>query len=268
MHVAAGGYAESVAANKPVTLLGANHGVSGCGTRGAESAINGNAGLAIDIQSDGVTVDGFAFAGGIGLRDIGASIGQSHKTTRLPAGAVGVELQSIAPTALAGVTVQSNCIVLTSQLAVDTPTIGMGVLGVAGTVSPVLLGNSINGAFYGYLLYALDAAQPTLIKGGSITGVMQGVAVVNFNPQTLAGYLPSAFVVDSVAMSGFTGNYSTIAGADQYNFHAGVYVYTGGTSSGRPRSAALSPTSSLPARAKSALTLPVCILPTFRLHPA
>jgi hypothetical protein len=63
-----------------------------------------------------------------------------------------LELASITPSLSAGVTVQSNCITLTNQLAGGAQTIGIAVFGVAGTVSPVIADNSISGAFYGYLL--------------------------------------------------------------------------------------------------------------------
>jgi hypothetical protein len=86
VHVAAGTYTESVAANKSVVLDGANMGVAGCGTRGAESVINGGGGIAVDVQSDGVTVDGFALQGATGLRDIGhqSLIAQNNAISTAP----------------------------------------------------------------------------------------------------------------------------------------------------------------------------------------
>jgi Ca2+-binding RTX toxin-like protein len=58
--VAAGTYSENITINKSLTILGANAGISGSGTRGAESTLTGN----ITIAANGITVDGMAFNGG------------------------------------------------------------------------------------------------------------------------------------------------------------------------------------------------------------
>ncbi|WP_146220303.1 right-handed parallel beta-helix repeat-containing protein, partial [Microcystis aeruginosa] len=58
--VAAGTYSENLIVNKSLTILGANAGISGSGTRGAESTLTGN----ITIAANGITVDGMAFNGG------------------------------------------------------------------------------------------------------------------------------------------------------------------------------------------------------------
>jgi len=55
--------------NKAVTLKGANFGVSCSGTRGTESTINGGAGTAVTIASNGVTIDGFTINGAFGISD-------------------------------------------------------------------------------------------------------------------------------------------------------------------------------------------------------
>ena len=215
--VAAGSYSENVLANKPVTLLGANQGIAGCGVRGAESTISGGAGIAVDIQSDGVTVDGFALTGATGLRDVGYEL-VVVRHNAITAAAVGVDLEGIAPTAVASVIVSNNCVTLTSQLAGPNPTVGVLVAGVSGTVSPVIENNSVSAGFYGYLLYDANASVKTVIKGGTVTGVRQGLAVVNYAPPTFPTLKPSSFTADSISMSGFAGA----------STHAGVYVFTGG----------------------------------------
>src|SRR4029077_16627236 len=124
------------------------------------------------------------------------------------------------------VRVSHNCIALTGQMAGPNPTVGIGVSVTAGPQAPLLQTNGISGAFYGCLLYSNNAAVPTLIKGDAITGVMQGVAVLNINPQTLTTFGPSSFDVDSVSVSAFAGNHP---GNPNNNIHAGVYVFTGGS---------------------------------------
>ena len=58
--IAAGTYTENVTINKALTFQGANFGVSGNATRGAESTING----AFTVASNNITIDGLRFNGG------------------------------------------------------------------------------------------------------------------------------------------------------------------------------------------------------------
>ncbi|MDX2307110.1 MAG: NosD domain-containing protein [Hyphomicrobium sp.] len=58
--VAAGTYTEAVSVNKQVTILGANDGISGTGSRGAESILSGG----FHILADGVVIDGFRITNG------------------------------------------------------------------------------------------------------------------------------------------------------------------------------------------------------------
>ena len=217
VNVAAGSYSESVVVNKAATLLGANQGIAGCGARGSASLIAGGL-VALDITADGVTVDGFDITGATGLRNLG------HETVivrnnAITAAAVGVDTEGVAPTAVAGVTISNNCVALTSQLAGPTPTLGMAIFGVSGTASPVIENNNISGAFYGYVLYNANVTSlSTMIKGGAVTGVRQGVAVFNIDPITQAAFSSSTFTVDGITMSGFSGATT----------HAGVNVSTFG----------------------------------------
>jgi len=59
IRIAAGTYSGHVDVNKDVTLEGANHGIAGNGTRGAESIITGG----MKISAAGATVDGVAISG-------------------------------------------------------------------------------------------------------------------------------------------------------------------------------------------------------------
>lgn len=76
INVGPGIYSGNVTINKSVTLKGANSGVSGCKTRGAESIILDGAFI---ISSNGVTIDGFAFTGtGARMASSGSGSTWSH----------------------------------------------------------------------------------------------------------------------------------------------------------------------------------------------
>lgn len=227
VNVAAGIYNESVTASEPVTLLGANQGIAGCGTRGPESIISAGAGNAITVGATNVVVDGFELNGGVSVYDAGFA-GSVVQNNTMTAGAAGVELIGITTTAGSGCTLQNNCITLTSQLAGSSPTVGVGINTVSGPQAPTIASNNVTGAFYGYLLYGLNAAVPTVVQGGSVTGVMQGVSVLNINPATLTDFSSSAFGINGVTISGFSGSYPALASAGD-DFHAGVYAFTGGS---------------------------------------
>ena len=226
--VAAGTYPEGVNLAKAMTLLGANQGIAGCSPRSAESLITNSTlgGAAITISSDNVTVDGFILGGTTGFKSAGHN-GLVLHNNAVVAGAVGFDLESIFTTSLLTVTLENNCITLNGQLAGSTPTIGVVLSGVAGPQAPLVRTNNVQGAFYGYLLYAVDASVPTVVQAGAVTGVMQGVAVINVDPVTFTVYNPSSFTVDGVTFSGFSGNHPALP---NNNIHAGVYVFTGGNS--------------------------------------
>ena len=118
------------------------------------------------------------------------------------------------------------CIQLSSQLAGSTPTVGIGLSGVGGSLPAMVSDNNISGAFYGHLIYGVNSSTRSEISGGAITGVMQGVAVINVDPQTGTTYAPTRAKVSGMTISGFTGNYPALP---SYNFQAGVYGFTGGS---------------------------------------
>lgn len=110
-----------------------------------------------------------------------------------------------------------------NPVAQNAPTVGVAVTAASGTQAVVLQDNSVSDAFYGHLLAAVATTPRTTVRGGTHTNLLQGVAAVN----TLDGvtYAPSTVGVDNVSMTSFGGNYPALPAA---NFHAGVYVFTGG----------------------------------------
>ncbi|MBL0082829.1 MAG: hypothetical protein IPP37_10525 [Saprospiraceae bacterium] len=57
----------------------------------------------------------------------------------------------------------------------------MGVLlaGVSGTVGVTFNNNTVTDGFYGYVVYGNASTAAGTISNGTITGVLQGIAVVN-----------------------------------------------------------------------------------------
>jgi hypothetical protein len=145
-----------------------------------------------------------------------------HDNT-ISASAAGINVDGTVTSSTSGLTISNNQVTLTSQLAGSTPTIGVALSNVSGTAAATVSGNTVANSFYGYTVYNLNTDPVTTITGGTVTGVMQGVSAFNTNGVVPA---PSTFGVGSVTMSGFAGNHTTMP---NINFHAGVYVFTGGS---------------------------------------
>lgn len=88
--------------------------------------------------------------------------------------------------------------------------------------------NDITGAYYGYFLFGMNPSINFLINGGDITGVAQGIAIVNYDGSSV--HAPSAVDIENVNMSAFNGlpvggsNFALDAIKSAYDFHAGVYT--------------------------------------------
>ncbi|MEI7725000.1 MAG: hypothetical protein WCK09_07830, partial [Bacteroidota bacterium] len=218
IYVASGNYAENLIVDKSLTISGANSAVSCTGSRGAESVINGGAGTAITIASNGVTISGFTITGATGISDATYE-GFTAQNNIITASDFGLNVSGLSLNATDGLTIQNNCIHLTSQLSGSNPTIGIMLSGISGTAAATISGNNIYDGYYGHLDYSLNTIPKTIISGGTITGVMQGVAVLNTITGTV--YAPSTLGISGITMSSFAGSYAG-------SFHAGVYVFTAG----------------------------------------
>lgn len=224
VNVCPGTFNQNVNVTKPVTIKGAQFGQP-CATRlGAESIVAGGVGTAFTISSTGVTIDGFDITGRTGI----ASTGFTDFTVRnnkIAADWIGINITGL-NTATAAGTIDLNCVDMTTQFNGDVsqPTVGILLNGVNGAIPLTVTDNIIQDGHYGYVLHNINPASVKQeISGGTIKGVMQGVAVVN----TLTGaapYASSKVEVDNVIMSMFAGS-SVIP---DINFHAGIYSFTGG----------------------------------------
>jgi hypothetical protein len=160
-----------------------------------------------------------------GIWVTGADASANIHNNMIKATAVGINVTGTVTSSTSGLTISNNQIAISSQLAGSTPTVGISLSKVTGTAAAAISSNTISNSYYGYLVYNLNTLPKSIISGGTITGVMQGVSALNIDPATLAAYAPSTLGVSDIAMSGFAGNYPSLPNS---NFHAGVYVFTGG----------------------------------------
>ncbi|MCB0807396.1 MAG: right-handed parallel beta-helix repeat-containing protein, partial [Bacteroidales bacterium] len=223
--VAPGIYTENVVVNKSLSMQGANFDIP-CGSHGPESVILGGTGIAFDIQSDGVEINGFEPHGMIGVRN------QGHKDVEIACNqvqgdAVGIEVSNVMLTNTEGLFIVDNCVDQSAQLVGGMPTVGILLNSIMGSQAAVISDNHVTWPFYGYAVYNLVTDPETTIQGGTIDGVMQGISVFNVDLLTGSVYAPSGFNISDISMSAFSGSAPALPNAD---FHAGVYVFTGGNS--------------------------------------
>lgn len=138
---------------------------------------------------------------------------------------MGVSVTGTITSATNSLAIANNAITLSSQLAGSNPTTGILISKITGTTAASIINNTIGDAFYGYLIYNLKTTPVTTINGGTISGVMQGLAAINIDPAGTGVWAPSTMGISNISMSGFIGNHSALPNS---NFHAGVYVFTGG----------------------------------------
>ncbi|HRP89255.1 MAG TPA: right-handed parallel beta-helix repeat-containing protein [Edaphocola sp.] len=117
--------------------------------------------------------------------------------------------------------INNNTVTMSTQLSGGAPSIGIQLSNLVGTAAATVLNNTVSGAHYGYSAYNVNTTPVTSITNGSISGVMQGIAVLNTDGVTKK---ESKLDVSNVSMNGFTGTSSNPA----INFHAGIYTYTSG----------------------------------------
>ncbi|MCP9762258.1 PKD-like domain-containing protein, partial [Lacihabitans soyangensis] len=223
--VPAGTYNENINVSKRLTLKGVNNGTSCSGTRVAESIINGATGVAVTIAANGVVVDGFTINGSTGVTSTGFE-GPQVRNNIVNVGAVGISINNVPPSSPMFITnVQNNCLNVSNQVVSSTPTVGILLNGIT-SVGPINIGNNnISGGFYGYLVHKLGMNPMNMIINDTISGTMQGIAVVNTLDNI--NFFPSYLSINGVSMTGFTGSHPSLTA---YNHHAGIYAFTGGAS--------------------------------------
>lgn len=234
INVAAAAYAETLSIEKPLTLNGANVGISGSGTRGAETIIDpATNAVAITIASDDVTIDGI---------QIGTSSVSSNATTGILndgntgftannnviyANSNGISIQNIA----SGIVRVSDNFVdmlnLEDQTNTGTGSIGTFLSALTGSVDAELMDNDFNNASWGIFGFNLDnSGDPLLIDGGTYTGCTKGIEIDNFGGSSFG---PSIVTIQDVTMSGFVDPDADVSFPDA---QAGIYSFVGsGTAS-------------------------------------
>jgi hypothetical protein len=215
------------------------------------------AAAAFSIGAEDVTIDGFQMTGnqGVLLRNGSVSStgdGLAVQNNLVQTNITGVTVEKLNTSS--PVVISNNQFEIQQQEFVDPSnngseagdqvgeeTAAVSISELTGDVAPTLSGNVItddgdddqngvgdpnpsgrdDGAFYGYILRgAKVSGGPVTISGGSISGTLQGIAVLD-------GQIvqPSDFRIENVTMDGFAG----VANNAAVNFHAGVFVYSAGS---------------------------------------
>jgi hypothetical protein len=221
LQVCAGTFNENINITKDITLNGNNAGTDGCDTRIPESVIAGSTGTAVTISSNGVVLNGFSITGMTGVSSSGFSDIQITNNLMQVDG-FGVNAANIPNSTY---TINHNCIDLNNQtIAGPNPTtVGIVIAGVAPSATVSNDDNNVTDAFYGHVVYAGASTAPVSITNGTVSGTLQGVAIVN----TLGGPVVGSNVsVSGMTMNGFSGNHPSLPAQ---NFHAGIYTFTTAT---------------------------------------
>lgn len=225
--VAAGTYSENITISNPVSLEGANAGIAGNGTRGAET-VNDVSGVGITISSDTVTINGI---------QLGTDASTSSITNGIVAtGNTGVAIQNnVIYTNSLGITVgneSTGTISVTdnvvSMLAIEDATsptngsIGIAAFLTSGDVDLNLSDNDISNASLGISTYSLQSSIEAVIDGGTFTGCMTGI--LPSNTDGVGGFYPSDLTIQNVTMSGF----ATDSDVTNIDTETAIYAFTAG----------------------------------------
>jgi hypothetical protein len=178
----------------------------------------------VNLSVTGCTITG-ALEGVKFEETLAGTVGGAVTGNTISASAIGINVTGMVTSATNALSITANNIALTSQLAGSNPTVGILLTNITGTQAALISNNSITGPFYGYMIYNLNTSTVTTITGGNITGIMQGIAALNINPATGISFAPSTFNLDGQIISGFIGTSAN----PNINFHAGVYIFTGGS---------------------------------------
>lgn len=220
VHVSAGSFPGRLDITKRLIFRGANAGVAGCSpARGAETSIVAAADTAVMVRVANASVDGFSLTGAIGAYSLGFSSRFTHN--KVEADIAGFFVNTVS----SGFLIEKNCIELTTQMSGIMPSTGILFLGISGTDRALLKDNDIRDAYYGFFLYSMNSSTRSSVQGGTISGVMQGVAVSNSYPATTSVYAPSTLDISDITIHSFAGDHSA---APLINFHAGVYTFSAG----------------------------------------
>ena len=228
VNVNAGSYAETVTVSKAVSLVGANEGTAGNGTRIGETIIDPSSpGIGITIGSANVTINGFQLGTSNSSNNLSTAIlsaGNTNFSARnniIYANGFGITVTAISSGSVSLSDNLINMLDLEDPQNATTPSIGISVSSISGSADIDVADNDISNASYGIGGYALTADIITVFSGGSINGCTQGVAVTNTDGA--GNFSRSIFSVEDITMSGFAGPHVNVVAPDA---QAGIYTGT------------------------------------------
>lgn len=225
-----GTYPESLTIAKTLTLNGANQGIAGSGTRGAESIIEPSAAnVGVTVGASDITIDGFQFGtdnatsnNSVAISNTGFT-GMNASNNVIYANSAGISVNTIGSGIL---TVANNSIEmlnLEDPLNATNPSIGIGAQNITGTADADFTDNDIQTASYGFFGYNLNASPTVTIDGGTYSGCVKGIEIDNTEG---VGFNPSTVNIANVTMSGFSNPDVDVAFPDA---QAGIYSFVSGS---------------------------------------
>lgn len=229
--VSSGAFAESLTIDKALTMNGANAGISGADTRTAETILDpSSTSNAINILADNITIDGFQLGtdaltsnAAIGIASDGYT-GITLSNNLIYANQAGIQIEDATSGAITVNDNKVSMLGLENAQVATTPSAGLYLYGLNGTVNAEITGNDIQNTSFGIFVHDCEnSADPLLIDGGTISEVVKGVEITN--DDRAGHFAPSTVVVQNLTIE----NFSPLDGDVDYpDAQAGIYAFAKG----------------------------------------
>lgn len=222
--VAAGTYNENITISNPVTLEGANVGIDGNGTRGAESIIEPlTQSDVLEIDADSVTIDGFQI--GVALADA-AIYATDNSYLNIQYNVINADSVGIAfVTGTAGTyNITSNLITTADFTTADANlTAAVTLSGLTGDADVNLTDNEYAGSGLGVFVFDCMSNNVLSITNDTTANSIRGISVFSFNGLSRAS--------STIAVDGFSAtNFAEPPGGITNFPETGIYFFTDGSS--------------------------------------
>ncbi|UXX79704.1 T9SS type A sorting domain-containing protein [Reichenbachiella carrageenanivorans] len=229
--VSSGAFTESLSIDKSMTMNGANVGSPGADTRTVETVLDpGAASNAITVLADNVTIDGFQIGtdnitsnASIGIASDGYT-GITLSNNLIYANQAGIQVENASSGTITVNDNKVNMLGLENAQTATTPSAGIYLYGLNGTVNAEVTNNDIQNTSFGIFVHDCENdADPLLIDGGTISEIVKGVEISN--DDRAGHFAPSTVVVQNLTIENFSPLDTDVAYPDA---QAGIYAFAKG----------------------------------------